>query len=87
MSLLENLITADRIVLAGLAAYDQVMERGWDNCAAALAADGLTAEQIDEAKTGHLERLRAGRGNLHRKLWTKALAMIAADPAPDQREA
>jgi len=77
MSVLETLIAADRIVLAGLSAYDQAMARAWENCAAAMAVGGVSADEIEAAKAGHQERTIAGRGNLHRKLWTRAMAIIA----------
>lgn len=80
MSLLEHLIAADRVVIAGLAAYDKAMASAWATVADAAAADGIPAEQITAAKEAHDDRCLQGRGNLHRELWTKALAMIACGP-------
>jgi len=78
MSVLEALVTADRTVIAGLAAYDNAMANAWTTAAEAMAADGISAEQIVAAKEGHDARALRGRENLHRELWTRALAMMSA---------
>ena len=81
MSVLEALITADRVVLAGLSAYDQAMANAWATAVAKMAKAGVPAEQIEAAKEAHDERTLSGRGRLHREVWTKALATLAAGPA------
>ena len=79
MSCLNYLIAADRVVIAGLTAYDEFNARELARLRAALERTGHSAEEIESELAEWTERLRAGRGRLHRELWTKALALIASE--------
>jgi hypothetical protein len=78
MTAIDHLDAADRIVLAGLSAYEAAMARAWENAASELVA-GYSAENVAVAAEGHQQRTLASRGRLHRELWTKALAHLASD--------
>jgi hypothetical protein len=82
MSVLEALISADRVVIIGLDAYDKAMANAWEIAAEAMAKDGVPADQIEAAKEGHDARALRGRGNLHPELWKKAMAMIVTLDEP-----
>jgi hypothetical protein len=77
MSAVDCLVAADRIVLAGLSAYDAAMARAWEKAASDLAGAGYSADEVAEAAEGHRQRTLASRGKLHRELWTNALAHLA----------
>lgn len=87
MSVLEALISADRVVIAGLAAYDRAMANAWSVAAAAMADDGVPVEQIEAAERFHESRTLQGRGNLHAELWSKAMAMIVTLDDPVEGDA
>lgn len=83
MSVLETLISVDRIVIAGLTAFDRATAHALDQLGENLRRAGHTASEIDETLEPYREHHRASRARLHRELWTKALATIAeADACP-----
>jgi len=77
MNAVDNLVAADRIVLAGLSAFDAAMANAWEKAAARLATAGCSADEIAATADGHRERALASRDKLHRELWTKALVHLA----------
>lgn len=82
MSVLEHLIETDRVVIAGLSAYDKATARILDETCATMAQNGRSAEEIDLLIGESKARIAASRIELHRALWKKALAIIAESAAP-----
>lgn len=79
MSLLETFIEADRIVIVGLRAYDDATSRIQAAAREGMAENGHDADEIAAFIDANEKRIREGRGELHRRLWTRALEMIAED--------
>jgi hypothetical protein len=76
-SVLDHLIAADRIVLAGIQAYDQATARSLDELARNMAKLDYSEEDMAAELAPHKERIRLSRSKLHRELWSKALSMLA----------
>lgn len=86
MQVLEYLISADRIVIAGLAAFDQATDNALAQLGKRLRKLGHNDSEINEVLEPERQQHRESRNRLHRELWTKALAMIAeACPEPSER--
>lgn len=93
MDVLETLIAADRIVIAGLEYYDQQTGRALaenarlceKNAALRRALGEPEDDTDDDALATHRQRIVEGRDKLHRKLWSHVLARLAeaASAAPD----
>ncbi|OWQ95113.1 hypothetical protein [Sphingopyxis witflariensis] len=84
MTFIDTLIDVDRVVIAGLSAYDTLCQRAWDNTATALQEAGRPDAEIADAAEFHKERVTEARGKLHRTLWLKAFGvMLKADEAPE----
>lgn len=83
MSVLESLLAADRIVLAGLAAYDEACQRLTASAVLEMRANmqklGHSEDEIEAVEQSHRERIREGRGKLHVELWKRALVHVSAD--------
>jgi hypothetical protein len=85
MIAVDAFVAADRVVLAGLAAYDTAMARAWEIAAGQMAAAGHSADEIAKAAEGHQKRTLASRDKLHRDLWAKALTAVLEISDADNR--
>lgn len=78
MDLIDMLVAADRIVIAGLSVYDTACARALNDHADLRRKSGEGEKEIAEALEAHQARITKNRGILHRELWQKALAQIAS---------
>jgi hypothetical protein len=78
--LVDDLVEADRYVIAGLRAFDSIMTRlDSEEIARAsgrMAGDGHAQDEIDAFAEARKASTRQARGKLHRELWLRALAAI-----------
>jgi hypothetical protein len=88
--LIENLIEADHIVLAGLRAYDlaigKIDAETIANGARRMAQAGHGEAEIEAFVAEVKESRKGARRALHRKLWLEALMAIGVPIEPNAEE-
>lgn len=76
MNAIDALVEADRLVIAGLHAYDEITGRVLAGRKAELVAAGFDEAGVSEFMAGVAETVRRDRGELHRSLWLKFITML-----------